>query len=1367
MPQASPFEIINKICKESEQFDSKDRLLNFSTKGDFQTPLRLEAGDTFYERWEQSKEPLSLESFMPVSQNLTIQQKTDLEEQFTKVLKSKSEDFLNTDLYLMLGFLKWEGNALAPSLLVPLDVSSDLKTLTLSKRGPIENVILRDRLATTMVLPTVEDATLKGKFSILLYFSLFEKAISQEKQWKFTRHGISLAFFNTNRLRLKKRLRNGITEKDVRSPFLQSLLGDEGFQFKESVFEEADLDQAFNPADHYFLYPTDSHTTKVTIDALDEKTSTYAIQALPGTSKIKVAANIVAESLSKNKKTLVVARRAITKQSFCAAFHPEFRSFNGPEREVIEKDLRNTRDFFATYYSTVNNRLPSVNAPLSSLLNDFVQYPAVKAKIPDAIFLGTTDFSYDKFTNIRCILEEISDLYFEQDGIAIRNAFEKIKVAALEENAKKVVEEELDAAISKIQELKPIIDIFEEMGLMPAGIYLSTLADMLELIQKNFNKNTPEFEKWELRSNNWAAYQHSLKALPEAGDKWVRYRRQTSDIYTDNAVDENILSTREEFAESLKATLKGLSDHYRSSRKRLLSVIRNPKSVSSDAQLLDLIDTLIELQENKRAYKDTSVLGNHLLGVDWQYEKSNWVELNKKIQYLYDFREEHHNDSHLELLLLILENWHKIKPELNNFESYQKAISSLLESVRTISKGLELDAPLETLCVDKWKNEIQVWKNNWSNLTTHINISSLIKKLETEGCVELAKYVGNTAVVNKDLPKYFAHYWTASQMQAVTKRCPEIFSLTPKDRHQKGKTFRTQLDQLCNANFRTVHDIVEKNPDMLQIAALDETYSLADKHFDIAVVLDADCITVAESFSTIFSANKIILIGDPHMPSIEAQPFDAFRNILPRQSSFFQESIMTASLRKGIPTRELWFSNTYIDLSLTRFANAKIYNHGIKQLPMPKREKPKCENLKVVSDKVMAIAEAAVAHAEKHPGQTLGIVAFNQAHCFEIESAIKALVAKDSPTARYFAQTNPQTYCYVKTPDRAIDKYRDVVMVCVEIDNSDKISADRKLSVCTTLAKLELQVYASSSDLEKQKSVKSNLFWEWINYLQKKQDVEDISVEQAESVIRPQVVDVLKTENIIVENSFAPCGIAVGPVVVDANNSRRFLALIEDDCTKEHFRESVEDREYIRPTLLSQLGWKVLHIWQPLWYLANQAEKEHLITTIAIEQSVAPPPPEESSENEGEDIFNQEPELNVQQYQVTNPKIEGTAHDKPIAELSAASLITQLMFYVDHEAPIHEEMLLRRLLELHHVDRAGPMILKALSDAIKLGFQSKKFIKTGKFFYSTKNPPVVLRDRSARPDSERKLAYVSPEERALLPNTMDERSIKQTLGLLE
>ena len=1367
MTQVCPSEIVNNISKEAENFDSKDRLLNFSTKGDFQTPLLLEAGDQFYEKWLKSGNPLTLDTFLPVSQTFSAQQKTSTEEQFRKVFKGKAEDFLCPDLFLVMGFLKWDGNALAPSILIPLNVGPDLNSLTLSPRGPIENVILRNRLKDTVPLPKIEDATINGKFSILLYFSLFEKAIASEKKWKFTRHGLCLTFFNTNRLLLKKRFERGFNDKKIdSSPFLKGLLGNEGFQFKESVFEEADFDQVFNPADHYFLYPTDSHTTKVSIDALDEKSSAYAIQALPGTAKIKVAANIVAESVSKKKRTLVVARRSISKQDFCNALYPMFRSFNGPERDVIEQDLRKTREDFATYFGIVNNKSSLCPGPLSDILKEFRENPTGKSKLPDSIFKGVADLSFEQYKDVKATLEELVSLYFEQDGITARKTFEKIMAPSLDKETKAEVAKELKTANSMIDELKPLINIFQEIGLFPTGIFLATLSELIELIQMYFDENTPDFERWDLRSNNWLAYKDTLRGLPEAGDKWVRYRRQTSDIYTDDAVDENVLAAREEFASSLKVKLKGLSDHYRNSRKALIKVIRSPKTVSSDTQLLDLIDTLIDLQENKRAYRDSSVLGAHLLGKDWLYEKSNWVELNNKINFIYNFREIHKNDPRLDYLLLVLENWHNIKVLLPDMPKHTKSLQALMESVHNISKALHLDTPLESLCIDKWLDEIGSWNDNWNLLDAHIKVTTLLQKLAATECKELVNYASNAGSVSNDLARAFAQYWAKNQIQRLSKKCPELFGLPPKERAQKGKLYRTQLDQFTNANFRAVHGLIKENPDLLRIAALDETYDLDDIVYDIVIILDADCITVAEAFSSICIANKVILIGDPHMPALEPQPFDAFPNILPRQSMFFLENVLAAALRKGIPTRELWFTNAYSEFSLVKFANSKIYNYGIKQLPTPKSEKGNSDTLKVVPDKIMAIAKTAIQHAERNPGQTLGIIAFHQARCFEIDAAIHALLTKDSPAAKFFEQTNPAIRYYVKTPDRAVDRYRDIILVCIELDGNDKISPEHKLALCSTLAKQELQVFVSKDEVEMHRTPKANLFWDWINYLQKKEPLDPPEVQHNESPLTPQVCEFLESQGIRYQPCFAPGGIAVGPAIIDANNSRRFLAVVEDDCTTERFRESIEDREYIRPTILRQLGWKIINLWLPFWYMGEKDEKDHLITTIAIEQSVAPPPVE-TELNEEETVEDTQPALSTEQYKVVHPKIEGTPHDKPIAELPAASIISQLKFYVDHESPIHEELLFQRLLELHHVDRAGPMILKAMNDAIKAGIQKQRFIKTGKFFYSTKNMPAVLRDRRSRPDSERKFQYVAPEERALLPSSMDEQAIRQALGLLE
>ena len=1361
---SSPSAVVAKIKQEAALFDTKDRLLNFATKNDFQSPLIMEAGDLFFEKWLQAKGPLPLESFFPISANFTAQQKITAIDAMTAVLKNKLEDFGETDLYLVLGFLKWDGNALAPSLLIPLNADPVQKTLTISNRTPIENVILRERLKDSVTLPTAEDAVINGKFSLLLYFSLFEKAIASGRNWKFTRHGICLSFFNTNQLLLKKCMAQGFADKTVNSnPVLSSLFSEDGFQTQESLFEEQNFDKVFSPADHHFLYTTDSHTDKVTIDALNDQANAYAIQALPGTDKMKVAANIVADSIAKGQKVLVVHRRAVSGRAFHEAWKPSFRSFPQADRSALEQDIRKARAEFQEYYDTVNNPIAPANVPLSKLLEEFIGIKPPRRKYADSVMQGISALTYQEYQDLKKDLNLLDELYFEKKGIEARKAFQGVKLPSLDAELQQTLSQELSTAASRATSLDGLIKKMEATGLFPTGIFLSSLADTLEIIRDHFNKDTPEFEDWQLRSHNWTAYRDTLLALPEAGDQWVRYRRQTSDIYTDTAVDENILSAREDFAESQKATLKGLSDRYRSSRRKLLSVLRNPKSVESDANLLDLIDTLLELQANKKAYKESAVLGNHLLGKDWHYERSNWVELNQKIQFIYEFRDNHKNDPKLELLLQILEQWHLFKEMLPQFDELYRSVLELQQSIKQINKAMNLETPLESLSIEKWLGKIKSWSENWDHLDIHVQLTALFKKMESYPCKGLIQFVSDPENADKELNNAISSCWTRAQIQNVTKTCPNLFTQPPKERSKKAKAYRELLDKFCSANFSELHQSVEKTPEVLTHLHLNDTFRIPEKTtFDVALILDADSISIADALPTLLAANKTILVGDPHQPTLEFQPFDAFQDQSHPLSPFFQESILTAALRQGIPTRELWFSTMYSDASLVAFANSHVYNNGIKQFPTPSSEPFKGIRIKTVDDKVGAIAQTALQHAERHPEKTLGIIAFHQSTCREIEDAIRAQLLVGTPTAAFFARPNPDISFYVKTPDRAVDKFRDVILICGEPETA----SNSKVAACSTLAKKELQVFVSEADASKGNDQKHTLFREWIGHLQNKDYNAEESTTAAGSPLRDQVIKALSNENIKVQESHSHGGIPVGPVIVDANNPNRYLALIEDDCTAERFRDSVEDRDYIRPLILKQLGWKVMNLWLPFWFMAQKDEIGHLVATIAIEQSVAPPPSAATEEEDESEVFaNSAP--TTAPYQVQHPKIEGTVHDKPIAELPTAALITQLKFYVDSEAPIHQDVLILRILELHHVDRMGPILQKALTEAINQGLQKKRFIKTGPFFYSLKPKELAPRNRAARPDFERKLAYVAPEERALMPQSMDEHALKEAMGLLE
>ena len=1350
---------IEKIREEAAVFENKDRLLSFSQKNKFQSPLLLGNGDQFFEDWQSESKPRALSQFFPISAKYDEEKQTADLERFRKVLKTKTEDFCNQDLYLVTGFIKWDEKALAPALLIPLDYDAEKDTVAISVQAAIENIAL-SALDKSIKFPAATDFYKNGTLSIQKFFDTLEKKIASKTDWKFTRNGYCITFYSTNRLLLKKKLASECwtTAKAANNEFFIATIGNDGFLPQQSLFEEAPYDHVFNPVDHYFPYTTDSQTNKAVIDALNKKCLAYAIQTLPGADKAKVAVNIAAEFIQNKKKVCVISRRAITKFNFENAWKPPFRSFQSPDRDTLKTSLSETRAKLVSYYDAVNFPLKPSGVTLTELLDEIAKLKPVKTKFTNDLFKNIENVRYKKFKSMLSSIEQITDLCFNQNGIDIFSAFQGITLPAVSQERKNLIGKELERAKNLIENIKPFIESISKSNLYPNGFKLTDILELTNVFKKNFDNEMPGFEDWDLHSNGWIAYQDDLNDLPNAGARWTSYRRKGSDIFNEDAIEENVLTARNEFADSLNSALKALSDHYRRPRRILLSVFKDPKIITSDDMLIEQIDKLIEIQEYKRKYKDSSVLAARLFGKDWKYEKTDWKELAEKIRHYYIFRARIKNNVQHDYLLQLLAKWHLFKPFVENLDNIQASVEELQKKLQSINKALNLSESLNAQNVDLWISKIESWSNHWNAQDIYLQLRENIENISDSPCENLAEFTKEINNANKDLAMAFARAWTNSQMQAATAECSELFSPSAKNRKQQGKQFKTLLDQFSNANFRAAHETIEKNPSQLQVVTLSQTFEQDFDSFDVALFLDADSMTIAEAMPGIFNSKKIILFGNPCAPTLETLPIDACNMDVSSQSIFFKDNVLSAALRKGIPTRVIGYTDQYANSALFSFANNKIYNNEIAQFPNSIQATSKSQNIKIVQDKITAIAEKAIQHATKNPSQTLGIVTSSQTLCNEIESAIQKLLEKTPNAAKFFTQGNLTNKFYIKTIERAVDLYRDVIFVCSDMESASSIAGTRKLSICTTLAKQSLNLFITEEETHKLAKAKANLFQEWVNSLKSKSSSVDVNhIAAPESILDIQIKDVLKKESIAYNDCTLQGGIPIGPVIVDSNNSKRFLAVIESDCSCAPYKESVEDREYTRPNALSRRGWKVLNMWLPLWNISNADEKENLIATIAIEQSVAPPPQEEIPLDE----IAQSSPVKIEPYCVTHP---AATQGLPLTELPTEKLIQQLKHYVDSESPIHGELLLQRLLELHHVERTSAKITAILSEAIKQALHQKQFIKTGPFFYSLTNKNVVLRDRSKRPDSERKMTYVPPEERALLK--LDDHSIKQMLGIL-
>ena len=69
-------------------------------------------------------------------------------------------------------------------------------------------------------------------------------------------------------------------------------------------------------------------------------------------------------------------------------------------------------------------------------------------------------------------------------------------------------------------------------------------------------------------------------------------------------------------------------------------------------------------------------------------------------------------------------------------------------------------------------------------------------------------------------------------------------------------------------------------------------------------------------------------------------------------------------------------------------------------------------------------------------------------------------------------------------------------------------------------------------------------------------------------------------------------------VVVDPNDTNRYLLAIECDRASYHSSSMARERDYTRQKVLENLGWKVYRIWSTDWFNDPAGEKNKLINYI-------------------------------------------------------------------------------------------------------------------------------------------------------------------------
>ena len=1336
----------------------KSVFLNFDPKARPQTPLIAEDGISFLDKWYRKRVALPLSVFIQAGSRLSEAERAAVLADFEFAVREMEKATGEQNIFLSVGFLRSQGTA--PLLFVPVHIDGKSLTVSLKNEPPVENVPLRLKTRDELDLP-ISKIFWDGKaFQTAKYFQAVERAVDAVAGWKSTSKGLFLGFYNAASLYAHRDFESEIWKENLSKGAGAELLSEDGFHVTDSDLDEQNPDEIFDPTEHYFVRTLDSEATTALLESLSAQSGIDIIETPPGSEAEDFAANIAAENVSCQKKILVTYRKPVSRIRLEKILFRQSSIYKDTTLEKSRKELKKIRTELANYNRAVNIPVGPKGATLVESLIGLSEISQKKVW-DDEVFKGAENLGREDFHTARGILEDLLERQTIKDIQKAIEAFDGISIGTLDAAKKEKLEAEIHSANEKFQTLATLASSVSGDFSFDGKIDIEALSKLSQAITPEFNSRTPSFDGWNLESKDWDTYEETLRELPVAGKAWSEFRRNGSEKFLPEAIDAPLGAAREILKSNQNRKLKVFSEYYHDAKKTLLKTLKNPKAVKTDAELLNLSDELSLLQECKKLYMNASVMARHLLGQDWQFEHTDWDVLGEKIRWFYDFRKAISKGEHANLSLAILSKYGALRAHIPDAEALRELCQKARSEFEALCAELEFCPSEAPESVEEQAEVLKRWINSLELFPGFVQINSKRIELQKFGLLNLEKAIFGDSPNKNLLVSDFTRFWNSVQIQTACKIFPAVFSLSPKAHSKNAKLFREATDDLLEMNLKYFRSELEKAPENLCILSLEETANLPQNVlFENAVILDADAVTPLEAMPAILRSRHVTLLGDSNMPEPNfPRIFGA-----PEKPEFFGpqfENILAFSLYRGAKRYRLPLNARHRHPVLIDFSNRHFYGGKIQKFPPPNESATHAIQVtKSVKNLASVIASETIRHAERHPMQSLGILTFTESRKQEILAGIEAELSAHPDLRRFLFAGDPLRDLYVKRPEEAVGEYRDTIFICAEpiATVAGEEITPRHVNVCATLALSNLQIFGEEIPGKVSSANPGvNAYLEFLHFASESSSAKIFGSNPILSPLEEEIDGEIHTGSFQAEKNWGYGDFTVPFAVRDENNPEHFLVGIDTDENTCFLTRSVEDRMYIRPKLFKQLGWKIIKLYAPTWFRSKADERNHILTTIAVEQSVAPPPVEKSEEKGPV-------ELHAEPYRIVHPP-RTPESETPIPEMSKDELVSQLKFYVDSESPIHEKSLLRRLLHFHGLHRAGPAVVRTLKEAITQGITEKAFIKTGTFFYSTQAKPAVLRDRSALPEEERLLVYVSPEERALFPPDADEQTIRETLGV--
>lgn len=1304
---------------------------------------------------------------------------------------SKNDDFLEEKgvnaLFFTFGLLKWQENGsnspnshhFSPILFVPVRVSrvsvKKLHSVEILDENIFFNPSLRHKLKIDHQLEFPEFKGEYSKQNVLGYFDQLSNVVKDFPAWEIT-YRTFISFFAFNKIPLFQDLYD-YKPLYYNHPFIHHLA--ELSRYPQNIdISQLSEEQTHNErAINAFSILDIDHSQLQAVSYVEQGYSCI-IRGPPGTGKSQCISNIISECLSDGKTVLFVAQKSVAldvvkkrlDKTGVGEFCLELHSDKSNKRKVMDQ-IRHTYNTELRPFNVPNEKYNTLNR-LENRLTEYIK--EINAPIPpenhrveqflaDLDGLREIDFFNSYIPNVETIssdhLERMADIFDSLENYPeIITNYENFpwRLTSLNqppEHAQKEIQKVLFQFKAQLQRFQEQLTIFSQRYGIYQPNYVQDMQELSEFFSKYASKtlwvNVEQFIQ--VYDANFESFRKFYKPA------YLAFRKRVLHKIAPKKGNRKFLHTHLKYIQQIQH--KFLKDN--SSEVRKTMEVSQLDAVESEFnQLLQSMNQLMNLKDHPILVKlpilpviqqkKASYWENLAEWCDFWLEKldffNDWLQFSNLIQQL--------KDNQLELF-----------------------VSELISTKITSN----LAARFRKTYLVQWL----IWVFHSSNSLSAFNRDKYEKWAERFGELDAELLKINRYRLAERL---FKHRPIAPWLYQ-TDESNEIGFLN------RELIKRRNIKPLREILSVTRDYILTLKPCLLMSPLSIATYLPMEdfyQYFDLVIFDEASQVCTEDAIGAIVRGKQVVIVGDerqlPPTRFFTSQLFnnDSDSDSDSDSSTDFDEydSILEEAMAMELPIftlknhyrskREdlIVFSNhKYYDSMLNTFPDIFLeegnYGSGKDQENENKGsdishqsaiafhyiqnglyDRGKTRTNKIEADEV---ARAIIEHYSKNSGQSLGVIAFNEAQMEAVEKALAKKLKENPDQERFIDFTGPERLL-IKNIENIQGNERDVIFFSIGYGYDDEgifrlnfgalnqMGGERRLNVAITRARYRMEIFCSFNpfkiDYQRTQSIGVRDFFHFLQFAYT-HSIQVLSSKLSMQTSLDFYTDLQKS----IAGKLEALGFKVD-IGVGKSNNRLDLAIVHPfDPTRyvlgiylDHGSfanaPNCTERFRIRPSVLISLGWDLYHLYSVEWMEDHQKILEEIkerVYQICTLEKNKPSPSHSKKASPSSSVpssadFYQISELDVMS--LANSRWENSDFRKKVLKIPGVQeyrkftftegytteefhnpsfkreIIRSLKKIVAVEGPIHFDLAVSRMSELFGYKRKSKYVERILTDLI-------------------------------------------------------------------